>query len=105
MAKGARHEPVRTYDTDGAAIVLVPIASGKGNARIHADDFDTMMELGFLDRWHLVGWGGGGGAHRSAACPTTAQTLGRTRSGGAHASEKLRRTEGREGSSNEVESM
>lgn len=53
--KPAKRQPVRTADPDGAAIVLVLLATGQ-TAVIDAADFDRLRKLGFTDQW-TFNWG------------------------------------------------
>lgn len=45
--------PTRTTDPDGAPIVRVPLAKGRGVAVLDAEDFDSLATLGFSTKWVL----------------------------------------------------
>lgn len=69
--KPAKRQPVRTTDTDGAAIVRVPLATGE-TAVVDAADFDRLMQHGITGNWTLNwNWSRHGAyvrcAHRNAS--------------------------------------
>lgn len=48
-----------TDPKDGAQVVFVPLANGKGIARVLPDDFDALVAAGFTKSWSLNSNGGG----------------------------------------------
>jgi hypothetical protein len=51
LTKNVPREPVRTTDTDGAAIVLVPLANHPKPAKLLAEDFDMLRRAGVSSQW------------------------------------------------------
>lgn len=46
-------KPILTADKDGADIALVFVKHGSKPAKLLRQDFDTLIEAGFIDHWTL----------------------------------------------------
>jgi len=53
MTRRITREPIRTVDTDGAPIVLVPLANHDRPAKLLAEDFDRLVAQGLPLAWTL----------------------------------------------------
>lgn len=59
MTNTQRREVRHTTDTDGKAIVLVPLANHDEPAKVLAEDFAAIIAAGFTDQWTLNSSGNG----------------------------------------------
>lgn len=53
MPSTNKREPIFTTDTDGEAVVLIPLANHNEPAKLFRDDFDRLMAEGCSDQWML----------------------------------------------------